>query len=212
MKRILLFAGLMLMMSALMTAVAQAGTIDSGAMTWESSFGDGTPGDAAGGTFVADEPYLNEFSLWLGVNDGGFQFNNLKPVVMEVDQQTGMPTNVIWQGASFEAIFDRQEYRFWPNVPIETGKEYFIGVDSNLLFTGQSSGDFTIQGGGDPIAGQFLYNLNGTGWQGLSNSDVRTTITTSMTNPEPGTATLLGMGLGLLGWSRKKKAAKRLAA
>jgi hypothetical protein len=212
MTRILLLAGLMLVMSAFTTAVAQAGTIDSGAMSWESSFGDGTPGDAAGGTFVADAAYLNSFSLWLGVNDGGFQFNNLKPVVMEVDQQTGMPTNVIWSGAGFEAIFDRQEFTFWPNVPLETGKEYFIGVDSNLIFPGQSSGDFTIQGGDNPISGQFWYNLNGSGWQALANSDVRTTVTMSMANPEPGTATLLGIGLGLLGWSRKKKAAQRLAS
>lgn len=208
MKRILLFAGLVLVASAFAATVAQASTIDSGAMAFESSYADGSPGDAAGGTFIADGITLMSFTLWLGVTDDGFQFNNLVPVVMDIDEGTGLPSSVIWSGTEFEAILGPNEYTFTPNMGIEIGKEYFIGVDSNLLFGGTSFGDFTIQGGADPIGGQFFQNLNGAGWQAVSGSDVRTTV--MVHNPEPGTATLLGMGLGMLGWARKKRNLQRL--
>jgi hypothetical protein len=210
MTRILLLAGLMLVASAFTTTVAQAGTIDSGAMGWESSYADGTPGDVAGGTFISDEINLDSFSLWLGVGLGGTQFNNLIPVVMNVDETTGEPTTVAWSGPAFEAILNRVEYTFFPDLTLEAGKEYFIGVDSSLLFPGTSFGDFTIQGGDTPIAGEFWQNLNGSGWNAPGGSDIRTTVV--MSNPEPGTATLLGMGLGMLGWARKNKNLRELAS
>jgi hypothetical protein len=195
----------MLLMIVSASTTVQADILDSGPMAWESSYAWILGPSTAGGTVTTNENRLAIFSLWLGV-EGGTQANSLRAIVLATDA-SGAPVGApLWESGDFEAVGARKEYAFWPNIVVDIGEKYFVGVDSGLL-TNVSGGDFTLQAAGDPLdelgGGMFWQDEYGAGFASLSGGDIRTTITTA-TNPEPTTGTMLGLGLALLSWARKK--------
>ena len=171
--RILLLVGLVALHSVLASSAAQAVIINSGPMAWEADYAAFLGPSAAGGTFTTSEDGLWTFTLWLGV-EGGTQSNALRAVVMETDA-AGMPTGVpIWESGDFEAIFDRTEFTFNPNISLTLGEQYFIGVDTGL-FTAATGGDLTIQASGPQfmgddaiVGGKYWENPYGGGWGTLA--------------------------------------------
>ncbi len=195
-----------LLLTVAVAFTAQGSVIDTSPYDLEMSQGGGSGPDVAGGSFTADDDYLNSFTLYVG-SVGGDPNNNLRAVIMAVEggEPTGSP---IWTSRAIQAPGALDEYLFVPNLPIQNGTEYFIGIDSGIL-TSALGGDFTIGlTSGDPLAGgQVFYKQNGAPfWLTSGASDIATRIEMSnalLQNPEPSTALLLGMGLAILG-ARKR--------
>ncbi len=193
---------------------AQASVFDTTPYDLEMSQGGGSGPDIAGGSFTADDGFLNSFSLFVG-SIGGNPNNNLKAIVLEVDDLTGQPTgSPLWESDAFQAgntsTLDQFVFSFETALPLTIGTEYFIGIDSGLL-TDATGGDFTIGlTSGDTLAGgQVFYRQNNAPfWLDSGASDVASRIVVSSSlvpTPEPSTALLVGMGLAFFG------ARKRLA-
>lgn len=204
-RSVCLWAGLCgaVLFTALASVPALASTIDSTPFAWESSHAGFNGPDVSGGTFTADALFLNTFSLFVGL-EAGVQSNDLRAVVLATDA-SGMPTGTpLWQSVSFQALGSRQQYTWGPGTALTLGEQYFVGIDSGQ-YTGAAGGDFTTQVSTDIIidlipGGQFWWNDDGTGWLTAATSDITTIVVmSSIPNPEPGTAGLLGLGLVLLG-------------
>ncbi len=202
-------------------SAANADVIDaSGSATDSVSFLGLDGSDTAGGTFTHAGPEgasLDSFSLWLGI-DGGLPMNDLTAVVYGTDG-SGAPdaSNVLWSSSSFEAADPTPVLQIFnpSNVYLGNGQTYFVGVVSGIVDVLGMAGDFTIEAavpafiGDDRIAGgSFWSSSNGGAFVSIDNWDIRTTIVT--TNPEPSTALLIGMGLGLLAQRRRKDRSKHL--
>jgi hypothetical protein len=178
--------------------------LNSGPATGELTFqGDPTPPDVAGGTFPALEDTLGSFTLNVGVAVGGVQDNSLRAIVLETDP-AGTPTGTpIWESAPFQAIGDNSWYYFEPAVPLPVvvGEQYFIGIDSGVYT--DAWGDFTIEISTPGIAGgQFWLIDNGQPLLGIPGIGVTTGIQFGHA-PEPGTILMVGLGLGLLAYTRR---------
>ncbi len=209
------------LLSFLSLSTANAIVIDaSGGPVDSQSFAGYNGSDTAGGTFTHFGPtgeLLYSFSLSLG-SVGGTPVNSLTAVVYGTDAG-GAPdaSNLLWASSAFDAAAPTpQVYTFNPlNVTLAENSTYFIGVVSGPIglipgfeFLQGTIGDFTIEAaipgfiGDDRIAGgMFWSSMNGGAFSSIENWDVRTTVVTA--NPEPSTALLMGVGLGLLAHRRR---------
>jgi len=191
----------------LLAVPVQAATvIDTRPFDWEFSYAEFSGPDTAGGTFTAVEGHLSSFSLILGV-EGGLQANSLQAVVLATDQFGTPMGSPIWTSSVFEAIYDREEYTFLPDLDLILGAQYYVGVDSGV-FNPALSGDFTIQvtddfandliPGGQYWSSENFGTFDATGFI-AGTGDITTRIGLNTLVPEPGTFALFGLGLLALG-------------
>lgn len=184
---------------------AQATVLNSTPHDVEISQAGGLP-DIVGGTITATDFYLNTFTLYLG-SVGGSPDNDLRAVVMET--QDGLPTGTpLWVSDPVNAPGDLESYWFAPNIAINPGSQYFVGIDAGLM-TSALGGDFTIGvTSNDPLSGgHVVWQQDGAPfWLESTASDIATymTLTSSpVLTPEPSTALLVGIGLAIFG-ARKR--------
>ncbi len=194
---------------------AQSVTMISSPPDFSNSYTGGAgAADTLGGTFTATEDTLISFSLFLGII-GGSVGSQVQAVLLETDglnAPTGLP---IWSSSPFlQAVGPVGEVGFNPDITLTLGASYFIGVDTGIFNTGLNGGNpgdisvaFAVTWSGDTNPGGSTYtNTNGAGFALGSGSDIATNIvldTQLIPNPEPGTFTLVMLGLVGLGARRR---------
>jgi len=118
-----------------------------------------------GGTFVADDEFLSEFTLgihWMA------DVRTARPVVLATDSN-GMPqsTPILWEGPDITTPF-YGTMTFTPNLPLTIGTHYFIGLDYGGVTS--VNGDIVMVGSSsqDPIPDGQAWRLFSTGWEMFS--------------------------------------------
>ncbi len=185
-------------------SAAHAGTIDN-----TSGFGSGTDGAdrTAGGTFLADDERLFTFTLELKDITGG---TTVAAVVYATDGSSTPTGSPIWSGTPFALSGTRTVFQFTPSVGLVSGSHYFVGVTSRPgVVAGTSGGTqnfrFFIQGSSlaSPAQAWSNFTTDLAPTTGNAGADIRSTI---VTNPEPGTWALFGLGLaGLAVFVRRRR-------
>lgn len=158
--------------------------------------------DVAGGTFFADDAFLNSFTLDIYAQNAGGTFS---AVVM--DMVGGLPGSVLWSSDLSTLPSSKTEFLFNPNLAILSGGEYFIGVDTGIYTA--ASGDYYLRvDASDPFPSNGrCHNLNNTGFVCVNDAyDIYSTIAMSSV-PIPAAVWLFGSALAGLGWFRRKQTA-----
>ena len=136
---------------------------------------------AQGGTFVADDTNLAEFTITIG----GDPVRRARPFLLDTTA-TGEPTMgpVLWEGPDVDTSLVAGDITFTPNVPLTVGKRYFIGLDYGfftsvvgeiVLFSARSD---------NPIPDGRAWKLFASGWDPFSpNVDIGARIVMNSTGP-----------------------------
>jgi hypothetical protein len=119
---------------------------------------------AQGGTFVADDLYLTELTLSLGMSI----YSRSRPILLETDI-TGEPTGlVLWQGPDVETP-PPGDVTFYPDVPLTIGKRYFVGLDYGYFTNVAGTGVVLLAcRSDDPIPNGQAWRYFTTGWNPFS--------------------------------------------
>lgn len=158
---------------------------------------------AQGGTFVADDTNLAEFTFNIGMSAVGLR---ARPIVLGTTT-TGAPTMgpVLWEDADVVTPFNA-DITFTPDLPLTVGALYFIGLDYGYFTSVQGSVVLLGARTDNPIPDGQAWRLFSSGWDPFSpDVDIAARIVMNQAVPEPTTILLLSSGLiGLAGYGRKK--------
>jgi len=146
---------------SLATSPVLAGVID----TLPQNCSMATSGSLAqGGTFVADDEILTEFTIQIGQSTE----ETARPIVLGTTD-SGAPTTgpVLWEGPDVTTPFDG-EITFFPDLPLTVGERYFIGLDYGFLTS--VDGGIVLLGcrSDDPIPDGQAWRAFADGWDPFS--------------------------------------------
>jgi hypothetical protein len=150
-----------LLMLHSLTGPLTAGTIDTlppnGSLATAGSL-------AQGGTFVADDEFLAEFTIQFNWGDA----RSARPIVLGTTP-SGEPTlgPILWEGADVTTPFNGL-MTFTPSLPLTIGERYFIGLDYGFFTS--VDGDIILVGSrsDDPIPDGHAWRILAGSWNAFS--------------------------------------------